>query len=65
MKQIRKPSWGFRVTLDCSCFPAPFNSDLVFFEEFYGESVDEAWKDAVDCYKDIKSLEYVGYCTVD
>lgn len=65
MKRPPKPSWGFKVTLDCSDMHPLYNSDLVFFEEFYGESVDDAWKDAVDCYKRIKSLEYVGYCSLD
>lgn len=57
-----KTSWGFEVTLDCSDMPYD-SSDLVFFEEFYGETIENAWKDAVDCYNNIKSIKYLGYCS--
>lgn len=64
-RKEKKISWGFKVTLDMSrVFPNHTNNDLVFFAEFYGESVSEAWKNAVDCYEDIKSLQYTGYCAV-
>lgn len=66
MRPQTRTSWGFKVTLDLSdSFPNHTNNNLVFFEEFYGETVDNAWKDAVDCYKNIRQLEYVGYCAVD